>query len=82
MRLAVKAVAERIVAPDLRPASITEEMALRLAGVVTSSSDADTARRLGAGTNSGALGLGEGIQGEIQYHLSFQSRVGPVQWLK
>lgn len=72
VRLIAKEVAAMISDPLTRPPSISGERAQQLVG------NLDIAPAI----VRGAMGLDTGKKGEIQYHLSFQSRVGPVQWLK
>lgn len=87
VRLISREVAMRLGDDKTRPASISQSQADLLVGMLSATADSETgaggaeAHTGGALTTAGALGLGQGRQGEIQYHLSYQSRVGPVQWL-
>ena len=64
----------RILRDDkLRPAAIPREMGAMLAGAIGGEVEEVWAA---------AMDASSGGCKEVQYHLSFQSRVGPVQWLK
>ena len=83
VRLISKDVADQLCNDLTRPASISKALGLQLAGSLLG-----TGLGSGVGTVSGtgtALGSGVGANTAapaVQFHLSFQSRVGPVQWLK
>ena len=64
VRLISKEVGAQLADARTRPASLTDEQALSLAGAFELHTD------------------GEKCVKPVQYHLSFQSRVGPVQWLR
>ena len=57
--------------PETRPDCMDSQVALAMAGKLSTGE--------GGGDSEGSLA--QGVP-EMQYHLSFQSRVGPVQWLK
>ena len=74
VRLISKDVADQLCNDLTRPASMTKELGLQLAGSMLG-----TGKGLGSGTGTGAE---TNTAAPVQFHLSFQSRVGPVQWLK
>ena len=62
-----------------RPPHFPRDVAISLAGTATATthaSDNDSGSGSGSGSDS------DSALGPIQFHLSFQSRVGPVEWLK
>ena len=71
VRLISKDVADQLCNDLTRPASMSKALGLQLAGSL-----------LGTGMGSGVETGTNTAAPAVQFHLSFQSRVGPVQWLK
>ena len=69
VRLISKDVADQLCNDLTRPASMSKALGLQLAGSLL-------------GTGVGARAGSNTAAPAVQFHLSFQSRVGPVQWLK
>ena len=81
VRLISKDVADQLCNDLTRPASMSKALGLQLAG---SSLGTRTGVEVGVRAEAGS-GTGAGSNTAapaVQFHLSFQSRVGPVQWLK
>ena len=72
VRLISKDVSDQLCSDVTRPAGMSKALGLQLAGAVTAAATAVT-----KGTGTGTVAAPA-----VQFHLSFQSRVGPVQWLK
>jgi protoheme ferro-lyase len=72
VRLISREVSEQLTKDNSRPDSISREMGAALAGSV----------RLNTDSSKNKKDLDSEGTRPTQFHLSFQSRVGPVQWLK
>jgi Ferrochelatase len=96
VRLISKDVSDMLRSDVTRPAGMSKALGLQLAGSIlaaagtaTTTTGSATAGSL-LGTTGTTVGAGAGtVTGisastvpAVQFHLSFQSRVGPVQWLK
>jgi protoheme ferro-lyase len=67
-RLIAKEVSRQLTSSSTRPAGISAKVAAQLAGE-------------GGSSSSSSTGTGAGGVRKIDYHLSYQSRVGPIKWL-
>ena len=79
VRLISKDVSDQLCSDVTRPVGMSKALGLQLAGSILAAAGAVT----GAGTGTGiGASTAPAPAPAVQFHLSFQSRVGPVQWLK
>jgi Ferrochelatase len=87
VRLISKDVSDMLCSDATRPVGMSRALGLQLAGSILAAAGAGrgagVGAEIGAGTGKGTrTGTVANTAPAVQFHLSFQSRVGPVQWLK